>query len=159
MPRLKLNTFVLLSTAILLLLSVSCETDSDFTSINDSRDWQLNDDFSQKEKNLFDTLDFKKVAKFTEPDNQEYQSITGHISFYPNPLSDHGNLSYPNKNMILNIVIVDEMYNIKMSHRSTANLLGFDFRSYKNGYYRMYYVVQDSLFNIVHKGHGDIKKE
>ncbi|MFB6318141.1 hypothetical protein [Saccharicrinis sp. FJH54] len=156
MHRFILNIFVLLSTVVLLLLQVSCETDSDFTSINDNLDWKLDDDFSNREKKLFDSLDFKKVAEFTEPDDG---AIRWPVYFYPNPLSDVGNLQYPYDNMILNIVIVDEMYNIKMSHRSTANSLGFDFSSYKNGYYRMYYVVQDSLFYIVHKGHGDIKKE
>lgn len=153
-----LKRLILFCLVMVICSFLSCEDNYDFTRINEGEDWQFNDDFTNKERALFDTLNFSKTAKFTEEQMPGTIGLANEILFYPNPVSTIGRFEYPYKNKILNLVIVDEAFNRKMELRSGSMSVAFDFSKYAKGYYRIYYVVQDSMYRIVHKGHGDVKK-
>jgi len=164
-------------TALILFFLISCKTDEDDSTLSikgitymsesgwpgdiDSDDWRLNDEFTSREKQLFDTLDFTKRATaepMTYPDNTIYSSTS--TMFAPNPVSTNGYLLYYHTNHILNIVIVDNKYHKLLSNRSyDKQQLTFNFIPFNKGIYRMYYVIQDAQYNIVYLGHGDIEKE
>ena len=81
------------------------------------------------------------------------------ISFCPNPFITTGYLLYYHDKHILNIIIVDSKYNKLCRYRLTdRQQVVFDFTTLNKGIYRLYYVIQDSQYNIVHLGHGDIEK-
>jgi hypothetical protein len=127
----------------------------------DDDDWNLDDQLTEKEKQLFASLDFSKTG-VAEPIPSEPGVIPKikFITFYPNPFSDVPRLSYYHNEHILNLVIVDNKYNILYSYRvENSESVTFNFDSLKTGIiYRMYYVVQDKNYNIIHCGHGDIKR-
>lgn len=127
----------------------------------DHDDWLLNDKFTTKEKLLFDTLNFTKTAIAEPMPNTENSiSIQPQIVFFPNPYATMGRLFYYHNKHILNIIIVDKKYNKLLTYRSTnTQLLSFNLSDFNKGIYRLYYVAQDSNYNIVHFGHGDIEKE
>lgn len=127
----------------------------------DHNDWNLNEEFSQKEKQLFDSLDFSKIAS-AEP-VLDYDSSTfkiPRIIFFPNPIKLQGYIYYYNDKHILNLIIVDNRYNKPYSFRlKDSGSFYLDLSELHKGLYRMYYVIQDSQYNIVHLGHGDVEKE
>jgi hypothetical protein len=127
----------------------------------DHDDWILNDKFTKKEKLLFDTLNFTKTATVKPmPDTENSIYISARISFFPNPYSTVGKLYYYHDKHILNIIIVDKKYNKLLTSRTTnTQQLSFNISNFNKGIYRLYYVIQDSSYNIVHFGHGDIEKE
>ena len=153
-----LKSVILCCLLIVSFSFISCEDNYDFTRINDGDDWQFNDDFTKKEKALFDTLNFGRTANFAEEHMPGTIQLTDEILFYPNPVSTIGRFEYPYKNKILNLVIVNEDFDRKLEFRSGSMGVAFDFSKYAKGYYRIYYVVQDSMYRIIHKGHGDVKK-
>lgn len=127
----------------------------------DHDDWVLNEKFTSKEKLLFDTLNFAKTAT-AEPIPNTGNSVytPPHILFCPNPCATVGGLYYYHENHILNIIIVDNKYNKLLSYRTKdTQHPSFDLAKLNKGIYRLYYVIQDSQYNIVHLGHGDIEKE
>ena len=167
---------------IALLLFISCKTEDStdpnndsylliegITSVNefgeersrDPNDWILNDKFTTKEKELFDSLNFSETAT-AEPmpiaENSIYNPTQ--ILFYPNPCATVGSLYYYHDKHILNVIIVDNKFKKLIACRlKDSQLITFDLSKLSKGIYRLYYVVQDSKYKIVHYGHGDIEKE
>ena len=127
----------------------------------DHDDWILNDKFTTKEKLLFDTLNFTKTATVEPISNTENSMyIQPQILFFPNPYSTIGRLYYYHDKHILNIIIVDKRYKKLLTHRvENTTQISFNLSNLSKGIYRLYYVIQDSGYNIVHFGHGDIEKE
>ena len=136
----------------------------------DPDDWNLDDVFTKREKQLFGDLDFSKTA-VVEPvpipecpdgmdciDPIEDINDLRRIVFCPNPFDGYAFLRYYHSNHILNLVVVDNKYN-KLYSRRVENVISmfFSIPNLKKGIYRMYYVIQDMDNNIVHCGHGDIK--
>ena len=131
----------------------------------DPDDWNLNDQFTKREKQLFEGLDFSKTAE-AEPVNVDEvggiisEDTTPRISFGPNPFCEITFLCYYRNDYTINLVIVDNHYNKLFSYRGEINQcyvrywLQLDYEKI----YRMYYVMQDKNDNIVHCGHGDILK-
>lgn len=172
----------LLSLLISLCIFISCEKDNEeflviegITEIDsggcsshiDPDDWNLDDIFTDREKQLFDTLDFSRtaIAKPLPPIEEIPGYLTPdrspHIFFAPNPFHISAALGYYRNDHILNLVIVDNKYNKLFSWRTEEFNGGatFYFENLKKGIYRMYYVLQDKNYNIVYCGHGDIKNE
>lgn len=120
---------------------------------HDNNDWKFNYTFNNRERLLFDSLKFNNTA--TSED--EFIST---IVFYPNPFNVIGNIYFYNSKHILNIVIVDKSLNKKLEFRlSNSTNYKFDLSTLNKGIYRMYYVIQNSEFKIIHTGFGDILKE
>jgi hypothetical protein len=121
----------------------------------DSDDWNLNKQFTDREKQLFSTIDFTKTG-IAEPITNGTQMIC----FCPNPFPYMGSLYYYQNKHIVSIVIVDYKYNIlhryQFKNRKEWHL---DLTTLKEGIYRMYYVMQDENENVVHCGYGDIKRD
>ncbi|HEY5507185.1 MAG TPA: hypothetical protein VIK29_00835 [Paludibacter sp.] len=127
----------------------------------DHDDWILNEKFTEKVKQLFDTLDFSKTA-IAEPmpitENSSYRTPV--ISFFPNPLSIQGGLFYYHDKHILNLIVINNKYNKLYSFRvRDSHYFHLNLNKLEKGIYRIYYVIQNSQYNIVHCGHGDIEKE
>lgn len=162
--------------SLLLLLFISCDIDNEinisgitYTSDiglissdknkNDGNDWNLNYKFKTFEKQLFDTLNFSKTA-FAEPEFLNNSIIVPQIIFYPNPVVNYGNIYYYSNNHIINIVIIDKKLNIIRNYRiQNSQNFKFDFSEINKGIYRMYYVIQNAEFEIIHMGYGDILRE
>ena len=137
----------------------------------DPDDWNLDDVFTKREKQLFGDLDFSKTAEAEPvpasvpvcPDGMDCidQDINflRYIVFCPNPFDGYARLDYYHSNHILNLVVVDNKYN-KLYSRRVENVISMflSIPNLKKGIYRMYYVMQDMDNNIVHCGHGDIEK-
>jgi hypothetical protein len=126
--------------------------------INSSSDWNLDDKFSQREKNLFSELDFNKTAEFVNKESGTLMYIP-QIIFTPNPFQAIGYLSY-NTAPIINIVIVNKDFKkIHESRFEYSYKIAISLADEPSGIYRLYYVIQDEENNIVQLGHGNIKKE
>jgi len=127
----------------------------------DYNDWNLNEEFTSREKQLFDSLNFNKTAKAETDVNSVYYNRTPYIKFYPNPFSTTGFIQFYRPDLIYNVVVSDNKYNKLVSFRWTDKPLGcaYNFSTLNSGIYRMYYVIQDLKYNIVYQGHGDIQKE
>ena len=149
------------SESVLLIKGITSVDELGYTISIDENDWRLNDKFTEKEKQLFDTLNFSKTA-IAEPmpisENTSYKTPV--ILFFPNPFRSQGGLFYYHDKHILNLIVVDSKYTklysfrVRASHYFALNLNKLD-----KGIYRIYYVIQDSQYNIVHLGHGDIENE
>lgn len=119
----------------------------------DNNDWKLNYTFKDRERLLFDSLNFSNTAISDDANISP-------IVFYPNPFNVLGNIYYYNDKHILNIIIVDKSLNKKFEYRiSNSTGYTFDLSTLNKGIYRMYYVIQNSEFKIIHTGYGDILKE
>ena len=150
--------FVLFILSVLLFACEKNSNDYGFDQINSSSDWNLNDKFSQREKNLFSDLDFNKTAEFVMKESGTLL-YTPQIIFKPNPFQEVGYLSY-NTAPIINIVVVNkEFRKISESRFENAYEIAFALPGQPAGIYRLYYVIQDQDNNIVQLGHGNIKKE
>lgn len=152
----RLKFFLLLIIAVNL---ISCDKEeNEFESINLDSDWHLNDEFSHNERKLFDTLDFTRTASYQLVES-DYIQNSPKITFYPNPFKDVGFLHY-NTAPIIHIVIVNNSYEKILEARlENSYTIGFNLTEKKSGIYKLYYVIQDSNYNIVQLGHGFIKKE
>ena len=53
----------------------------------DSDDWHLNDKFTEREKQLFDTLDFNKTAEIERVLNEGIIHMHSIIKLFPNPMN------------------------------------------------------------------------
>ena len=174
----QMNTRTLLLSIFILIIISSCKKDDNsteeiprFAGITirqseldeayyfDVTDWRIDDKFTELESSLFDTIKFDNTLhlkralsdSITVPVNR-----TPAVSFYPNPPEGAGKFKVYGMNAISNIVIVDQSFNILTKLRETYNEIAIDFSSYEKGYYRMYYVLQNSNFAIIGLGHGDI---
>lgn len=129
---------------------------------NDPDDWNLDDEFTEREKMLFDTLDFTRTG-IVEPviiEDGYFPLPDPYIMFYPNPFGQIASIGYYHNDHIVNLAIVDSKYKKLYSFRIENNPdMAFDFEKLAYGTYRMYYVIQDKNYNIVHCGHGDIQKK
>jgi hypothetical protein len=123
--------------------------------------WQLTDEFSQYEKSLFDSLDFNNTADY-EHEETGYIQPRPQIVFSPNPFDDIAYLSYSSNltKPIINVVILSENTEDVLEIRvESSTVIGFNFSDKPSGIYRLYYVIQDSTYSIVHLGHGNIRKQ
>jgi hypothetical protein len=57
LKQISIHTFCM---TLLITIGFSCQKDSDFGDINDNNDWKLNVGFTDREKQLFDTIDCYK---------------------------------------------------------------------------------------------------
>jgi len=94
---------------LLITMSFSCKKETDFGDINDNNDWTLNVKFTDREKQLFDTIDFNKTATVEDPPS-DFVSMGPSIKFYPNPVEDYTRLEYNQTPGVLNIVMVDSHF-------------------------------------------------
>jgi len=170
-----MNTKISLFILVVFLVAVSCKGDKDsplpgfdgITNVDgngrligarDTTDWRIDNKFNEFERNLFDTLKFDQTL--LKSDLKGVFSVgpsqASTIDFYPNPVTSLGSLRcFFGK--IMNIAIVDKDFTKKVAKRLTCGVITFDFSSFNNGVYRMYYVLQDSTFKIIGLGHGDIQ--
>ena len=134
------------------------ECEQDFNIIDDS-DWRIDDKFSEIERNLFDTLKFEssflKESSFADIINDGIVG-TPKVSFCPNPTSGNGYFRFTST-VIMNLVIVNQKFEKKYEFRGQYPMIAIDLSSFPYGMYRMYYVLQDTNYQIVGIGHGDIK--
>ncbi len=147
--------------SVLLIKGITSVDELGYSISIDENDWRLNGKFTEKEKLLFDTLNFSKTA-IAQPmpisESTSYKAPA--ILFYPNPFRLQGGLFYYHNKHILNLIVVDIKYTklysfrVRDSHYFSLNLNKLD-----KGIYRIYYVIQDSQYNIVHMGYGDIENE
>lgn len=148
--------------SVLFIKGISSYDEFGYQMTEDDDDWRLNEKLSNKEKQLFDTLNFAKVGiaeQITDTINLYFN--TPRIEFFPNPIRAAVRVAYYNKKHILNLEIVDKKYTKLHSFRLKDNNFYFLLlNNLKNAtIYRVYYVIQDSNYNIVHTGHGDIMNE
>ena len=130
----------------------------------DPDDWNLNDQFTKREKRLFEGLDFSKTTEAEPPYFEEMEGMVSEftsprIYFYPNPFSEITYIGYYHSDHIINLVVVDNHYNKLLSYRGeVGRISAISWVWLDSGIYRMYYVIQDKNDNIIHCGHGDILK-
>lgn len=162
---------------LLFMVILSCEEEKnspqkvyDFSSItmtdidgtllsgSDTNDWKLDVVFTDAEKSLFDSIDFSKKRML--------KSLSGvgpvieQIAFYPNPVRFSGTFGFSGDMDKINIVIVDSLFRKKYDFKNIYHThLMIDFTPFDTGYYRAYYVIQDSQGYITGSGYGDIKVE
>jgi hypothetical protein len=141
-------------------ITMADETGALYTE--DTTDWRTDDKFAKYEQNLFDTLNFNKTLQLPSIKNgfADVAPILKKdtiVRFYPNPCSNVGIFRYHNAS-IINFVIVDTTFAKKLEYRTQQPEIAIDFTMLNNRIYRMYYVFQDSAYNIIGLGHGDILK-
>ncbi|TCO07626.1 hypothetical protein [Natronoflexus pectinivorans] len=129
---------------------------------NDPDDWRLDVEFSQIERNLFDTIDFNNIASVEEAVVEE---VTGSIPaiikcpkpvFYPNPVNHYGYISH-NAGDIVNIVVVNKSFQRLFEFRGDSfRVMRIDFSDFPEGFYRLYYVFQNLEYEITGMGYGDV---
>ncbi|WP_088656326.1 hypothetical protein [Geofilum rhodophaeum] len=124
----------------------------------DPTDWRIDNKFTELERSLFDTLKFDNpmFLKSTLSNTNGIPEVKRSPCFYPNPANSLAYFSVYD-GTIKNIVIVDQTFEKKIELREQASHFRFDLSSFKNGIYRMYYVLQDSNYKIIGLGHGDIQ--
>ncbi len=141
------------------LIITSCEkNNSELPDLNNSSEWNLNDEFSSLEQSFFDTLNFNNTAEYIVEET-EYLQSDPIIKFYPNPFTEVAYLSY-NTAPIINIAILNSRYKKILEARfENAYEIAFNLSDQPSGTYKLYYVIQDKDYNIVHLGHGSIVKQ
>ncbi|MDO3694864.1 hypothetical protein QVZ41_08410 [Wenyingzhuangia sp. chi5] len=157
--------------SIILIGIISCKKDNDDFGINNSSlDFQMND-FSQFEKKLFDSLDFNKTNTYENllNENKPIEDDEGNLSIvdinydiilYPNPFQDIVNLSFSYPRSIINTIIVNNKYEKIIESRSLKNLkVAYHLTDKPSGFYRLYFVLQDSNYNILEYGKVNIHKK
>jgi hypothetical protein len=166
---------LILIISLVCLYLISCKKDNDskheFAGITmtdeagssigftDTTDWRTDDVFTAEEKELFDTINFQGSGDLKNT-AKSVINLPTIIHFYPNPTATIGTFYFGADNYIINIVIVDNEFNIKISHRLIDyTFVTFTFEEFNSSIYRAYYVIQDMHFKIVGMGHGDIQKE
>lgn len=123
----------------------------------DATDWRTDDTFTELERSLFDTLNFDNsmLVKSAFANTDVIIAPTILPRFFPNPVRSVAYfLIYDGA--IKNMIIVDQSFTKKIELREESTNMAFDLTSFKNGIYRMYYVLQDSNYKIIGLGHGDI---
>jgi len=152
----------------ILTIAISCKKDifnltsfDGYTSRNldgfvigneDSTDWNTNDEWKAREKNLFEDYD-----------NYEYISLSADtltIKALPNPTADYLYLSLiKNENVKFDFRIVNEDWEILHSENDLTNKkISFNLKDYINdeAIVRIYYRFK-TPDNKAYIGHGDIK--
>lgn len=155
---------------------ISCSLSNDltpqFTSITatnelgylngtpDYSDWKLNDEFTNQEKSLFDTINFQRTFNPDIFPNLVSTELTQPgIVLYPNPSTSIVKINYYIDIQIVNVAIVNWKFERVYAARFLKSKhFEVPVTQLNQGFYRMYYVVQDSLYNVIHCGHGDISK-